>query len=537
MNSKFSRSNFLKFIGFGFLALTGGISLKKLLFSKKEIEGKIHGADFNTGHLLRKALTNKPEIFEEIETLIIGGGMSGLSAGWWFSKNNYNSYKILEMENKPGGNSKGGENEISKFPWGAHYIPLPGINAKYVKELFEEFGIITGYKNEKPIYNDFYICSDPNERLYFQGRWHDGLIPNYGISEEDHEQYKSFFSHIKDLKNKKGNDSKIIFSIPMELSSQDSNYLKLDTISMFDYLNSNKWTSEYLHWYINYCCRDDYGASYKDVSAWAGLHYFCSRTGEGVNVEKGDVITWPEGNEWIVEKLKEKNINNLVTNQLVYKIKPIKNEKFLVNVYDIKKDKVTQYITNHIIYSAPRFTAKYTIEGYSKKHQLEYNPWLVANISLNNLPEGKGVPLSWDNVSYYSDSLGYIFANHQDLTYNRNKGVITYYLPLDSKAGKDIRKEIIKYRSEDWKKIVLDDLERLHPGISKDIIKIDFWVWGHGMISPGINYLWSKEREKMLESFNGIEFAHSDMSGISVFEEAQFRGCEAAKKILRKVKV
>ena len=83
--------------------------------------------------------------------------------------------------------------------------------------------------------------------------------------------------------------------------------------------------------------------------------------------------------------------------------------------------------------------------------------------------------------------------------------------------------------------ILLPDLEKMHRGITKNIAEVDFWIWGHGMISPGIDYLWSNKRRKMLSDFQGIEFAHSDMSGISIFEEAQFRGVEAAKKILQRI--
>ena len=35
----------------------------------------------------------------------------------------------------------------------------------------------------------------------------------------------------------------------------------------------------HLRWYLDYCCRDDYGAGAAQVSAWAGLHYFASRHG------------------------------------------------------------------------------------------------------------------------------------------------------------------------------------------------------------------------------------------------------------------
>ncbi|MCC3262610.1 hypothetical protein LLE87_31045, partial [Paenibacillus polymyxa] len=50
-----------------------------------------------------------------------------------------------------------------------------------------------------------------------------------------------------------------------------------------------------LHWYLNYCCRDDYGARHDEVTAWAGLHYFASRDGHAANAGEGAVLTWPGG--------------------------------------------------------------------------------------------------------------------------------------------------------------------------------------------------------------------------------------------------
>ena len=112
--------------------------------------------------------------------------------------------------------------------------------------------------------------------------------------------------------------------------------------------------------------------------------------------------------------------------------------------------------------------------------------------------------------------------------------MITYYLPLDTDNPKTERISAYRKSYEDWLEILLPDLEKMHPGITTSIEEIDFWVWGHGMVSPGIDFLWSDKRKKMLENFQGIEFAHSDMSGISIFEEAQFRGCEAAKRVLER---
>ena len=53
------------------------------------------------------------------------------------------------------------------------------------------------------------------------------------------------------------------------------------TASLEAVLDQNGYTAPTLHWYLNYCCRDDYGTRYDKVSAWAGLHYYCSRWGTG----------------------------------------------------------------------------------------------------------------------------------------------------------------------------------------------------------------------------------------------------------------
>ena len=80
----------------------------------------------------------------------------------------------------------------------------------------------------------------------------------------------------------------------------------------------------------------------------------------------------------------------------------------------------------------------------------------------------------------------------------------------------------------------MEDLEKMHPGIANEIISIDLWPWGHGMVRPSVGEMWGESRQKMNEPRGNIFFAHSDMSGISNFEEAQYHGVEAAKIILAK---
>ncbi len=55
--------------------------------------------------------------------------------------------------------------------------------------LFGELGIITGWRNGQPIYNDYFLSADPHERLLIAGHWQDGLVPQLGVTPPDQEQF------------------------------------------------------------------------------------------------------------------------------------------------------------------------------------------------------------------------------------------------------------------------------------------------------------------------------------------------------------
>ncbi|WGL58916.1 NAD(P)/FAD-dependent oxidoreductase [Pigmentibacter sp. JX0631] len=530
-----SRRKFIKKIALAsVLTASSGYALRKITAQKKElsITGSILGANAKIGHKVNTEIKDiKFSAVEKISTLIIGGGVAGLSAGWWLKKNNYKDFKILEMNAEVGGNSFYSENNISKYPWGAHYLVMPTNESIYLKILLEEMRVIKGYKNSLPIYDEFSLCADPQERLFFQGEWQEGLLPYKGVSELDKQQYKEFFTLIERLKNQKGADNKPLFAIPIDYSSQDNEYLNLDHISMAEFMHQKGWNSKTLTWYINYCCRDDFGMGYEKVSAWAGLHYFAARNGRAANAEANTVLTWPEGNGFLVNYLKKYSTESIVNNCFVTSIENFK-DFCNVNVFNTKDNTYIQYQAKQVIFCAPRFIANKVIKNYEKMNLPETSSWLIANITLQNVPASLSTSMAWDNVSYYSNSLGYIVANHQSLKIPKNDLVLTYYLPLDILSAKEERMLALKRNYNDWLNILLSDLNKMHSEIKNSIKNVDFWIWGHGMAAPGIGFLWSEKRKKLMEPFGNIDFAHSEMSGISLFEEAQYRGIEAAKKVL-----
>ena len=512
------------------------VAIPNLLISCKdkliEITLKLTGTNHILGH--RLWLKNFPKPTKEIQIpyLIVGAGISGLSAARQFKKKGIEDFLVLELENKLGGNSANGQNQYSKFPLGAHYLPLPNLRDKELLSFLEESKIIVDYKDSLPVFDEQQLCFDPNERLFIRNSWQTDLIPRYGNPKKVDSQIDLFLQKMADFRDKKGNDGKYFFDIPLSFCSSDETLNSLDEITMKKWLLDNNFNAEEVLEYVDYCCRDDFGLGIEFVSAWAGIHYFAARKHENKKYDD-TVLTWPEGNGRLVNHLKSFVENKVLTNHLAYEIQSVSNG-VKVSVFNDKTNKSINILAEKVIVTTPQYITKYLFPERKKLSQgFHYAPWFTASITLTDIPDDGSFPLSWDNVIYKSKGLGYVYNQHQNLEQIIDKKVITYYYSFSSNDLQKNRKELLKKPIEHWKKIVLSDLKIAHPEIEKYIQTIEIHRIGHGMISPVPNFLKSnnlKEASKNIE--NKIFFAHSDLSGISIFEEAFHQGINVVNAIV-----
>jgi hypothetical protein len=156
---------------------------------------------------------------------------------------------------------------------------------------------------------------------------------------------------------------------------------------------------------------------------------------------------------------------------------------------------------------------------------------MVANLFLRERPKDRGFPLAWDNVLYESPSLGYVVATHQR-GLDRGPTVFTYYYPLCDASPREARSRLLAADRAAWADVCLTDLQLAHPEIRALVERLDVCRWGHAMIRPTPGFIWSESRRKAAEPFRGIHFAHSDLSGIALFEEAFYHGVRAAEEVL-----
>ncbi len=496
-----SRRGFLQGAGISLI----GLSLK----GEPKIEGSFVNESFRQGHLLRDgAAFPAPRRTVKVPVVIVGGGIAGLSAAWRLDKRGFHDFVLLEMNDQAGGNSRWGENEITAYPWAAHYVPVPGPKAVYVRELMEELGVLKDGRWEER-----YLCFSPQERLFLYGKWQEGIEPAIGLSAKDRDQFRRLQEQIEKFR------ATGHFTVPMEPGLSESTS-KLDRVSFAAWLRDQRMDSPILNWYMNYCCRDDYGATTDQTSAWAGIQYFASREPE----EKGP-LTWPEGNGWIVRRLLERVGRFVRAGEMVHRIRPSKRH---LSVFAGD----TEYQAEFVIFAAPTFLAPYLVEGMARLRDFEYSPWLTANLTLDRLPRTYGGDPTWDNVFMESPTLGYVDAMHQTLRTQVDRTVWTFYWALAEGSPSGQRLLLLNSDWNYWKEAILHDLERVHPEIRQCVSRIDIMRMGHAMARPKVGAIFSPERRALTRPHGRILFANSDLSGFSIFEEAQYRGVSAAETVL-----
>jgi hypothetical protein len=454
-------------------------------------------------------------------------------------KTGFDDFVLLELENAPGGTARSGVSPVIAYPWGAHYLPAPMKENAGLISLLEEIGIIVGSDAEgEPVVAEQFLCRDPEERVFYRGRWYEGLYMHAGATAEDLAQLDAFNAEVnrwvawRDLKGRRA------FSIPVATGSDDAEVTELDKISIAEWLDRRGWRSERLRWLIDYACRDDYGMTLDQTSAWAGLFYFCSRvTKPGADARP--LMTWPEGNGRLVSHLYDKVKSKVKLGLAVAEIIPTEEHgqsNIDVLAVDNEAQTAVGFHADRVIFAAPHFLTRYVIRPYrddppAHVSEFQYGAWMVANLFLKDRPEDRGFPLAWDNVLYESPGLGYVVATHQR-GLDRGPTVFTYYYPLCDADPREARSRLLAAGRNEWADVSLTDLSRAHPEIRTLTERLDVMRWGHAMIRPRPGFVWRESRGTAAKPYRGIHFANTDLSGVPLFEEAFYHGLRAADEIL-----
>ena len=544
------------FLGTGLGAAWAAVGCQPVVHTTAHIQGGFTGVQPERGHWLRDGLQSGkgwplPGKIYKTRVLIAGGGVAGLAAARALRLQGMDDFAMLELEDSAGGNSRASEMDGLPCPQGAHYLPLPGDDAPEVQDLLEELGLRTRVAGRWQ-YDERHLCHSPQERLYFNGEWQDGLLPLQGVGAQTRVQYEKFSRLVEQARKS------VRWTMPVQNRGLAPVQHALSAITFIAYLDQHGLNDRHLRWYLDYCCRDDYGAGIATVSAWAGMHYFASRHGfhaPGMeSVEREGLLTWPEGNAWLTRRMAAPLGERLHTGRIVLRITSAKHG-VEVDAFNTATQTLERWQAQQVVVALPVFVAARVVQNPPEflreaSRRVVYAPWLVANIHLERpLHDRPGAAPSWDNVLYDEGAggLGYVDATHQGLHAVPGATVLTHYRALGDFSGDPGlgRKRLLERPWTDWRDEILADLARAHPDLASKTTRVDITRYGHAMAIPTphangqIGLLPSQNMRSKLSiseryparqrlALDGLVYAHSDWAGYSVFEEAFTAGYTAA---------
>jgi len=494
-------------------------------------DGDWLGASASRGHRLRSPLPKPGDgPARKTDVLIIGAGVAGLACARELHKRGVD-FALLDLEDEAGGNARGAVVGGAPCPLGAHYLPLPGSEAREVQQLLEELGL-SRQELGRTVWDERNLCHAPQERLFYQGQWLEGLLPP-AEDKATRIQYIQFAKLVETAQKSMG------FAIPTRRAAWSPAHAALDAQTFAAWLDHQGLTAPALRWYLDYCCRDDYGAPAAEVSAWAGLHYFASRHGfhpPGMEsaTERDAVLTWPEGNAWLARRMAEPLKDQTFLHRTALRLRTGRDGVELL-AWDERANAPERWAAKTAVLAVPLFIAKYLLEPAlpaldATVQQQRHAPWLVANILLKSpLLERPGLPMAWDNVRYGAESLGYVDASHQSLRPDREPLLLTYYEAIPEVRRKDLLQGYWRH----WTTHVLEELRPLHADLPGQVRRVELMRWGHGMSIPTPGLRGSDALAALNQPQGRLHFAHSDLAGYSVFEEAYTAGIAAAVSVTK----
>jgi predicted NAD/FAD-dependent oxidoreductase len=526
----------------------------------------VDAASPERGHALRDghgvAVAMQPDA-RRCAVAVIGAGIAGLAAARALRHAGIDDLAVFDLGDEAGGNSRGHHLAGAACPLGAHYLPLPGPRAHEVAAWLDEIGL-RRLLHGRAVYDERHLCHSPQERLWVDGEWVDGLLPPAAPGSATQAQARHFAARVRAAQRELG------FAIPTWRAPFGDAHRRLDAQRFADWLDREALTDARLRWYLDYCCHDEYGASAQQVSAWAGLHYFASRhgfhaPGDGDDDARDAVLTWPEGNAWLVQRLAAGLDQRLHTAAAVQRVAPLRHG-VEVDVHHARTARRERWRAQQVVLAVPLFVAARLLDPAPAALReaaaaVPSAPWLVANLLIDApLTDKPGAAPSWDNVLYtpappagavdpsgdarlQRGALGYVDAGHQRLDAPAGgPTVLTAYWALGGDHAADAaqaRQLLLHDGADRWARRVVAHLSRAHPDLPRKLQRVDLMRYGHAMATPvpglrGLPAL-AALRDGAADVSSRVHFAHADLAGYSVFEEAFSLGHAAGARAARRL--
>jgi monoamine oxidase len=468
-----TRRDFLKFIVTGSVVAGCPVDLS-LLAGPDAPTPEVDGDHFEICHQVRDDHKfAKPPVSKRYDVVIVGGGVSGLSAAYFLQKHDF---LLLEKEPHWGGNATMGDYGGQPFCSGSAF-DYAGTASDH---LARELGLTPLPINspDPTIVNGKWVADT----------WGAGLdeLP-YPISVR--ESFKKFRTDMLKL-------------------AADKNQEQFDHTPLSKYLKD--YAPEVKQWWDTYG-PSNYGAASEDASTMVVLDELKDMAGAA---EHDTRITLPGGNAVLAQKLfdtlRVKAADRMTNGATIVSVDPQKTE---VHITYFHENALHTVAAKFVVMATPKLITSRIVSGLSDAQtdamrSFRYCPYLVINM-IYDKPVYNRAYDSWCPGNTFCDVVvaDWVALNQQG--YKQKNNILTFYTPV-SELHRDKLLQI-----PGCQKIaqnVLRDFQKLLPEFSPDPIEVHVYRRGHPMFlsAPGIFTKVIPAANRPLER---VVFANTDSVG------------------------
>jgi protoporphyrinogen/coproporphyrinogen III oxidase len=469
-----TRRDFIKYIVAGSVA--SGCPIDHALMAEPAgaaASPMVEGEHFNVCHAVRDGHSfPKPDATRKVDVVIVGGGVSGLSAAYFLKGKDW---LLLEKEEHFGGNAYQEEYEGQVFATGSAY----GYRGDEGDRLAKEIGL------DLPLVN----MPDPiiDNGKYAPDIWRSG-INDLPYSRDVIASFKKYRDDIMKIDFKK-------------------NAAELDTQPFTKYLEG--YAPEVKRLWDAYG-PSNWGAVSEDTSALIGIadtQYLIEGTDDQRVILPGGLgcITHK-----LVEVLKPQYGERMLSNAAVVAVVPDKDE---VRVTYTQGDKVTTVAAKVVLMCTAKFYTSRIVAGLPKEQKqamqrMRYAPYPMINIIFDKPVYRKGYD-NWCPGKTFTDFIVADWTIRNNPGYKPKYNILTFYTPLRESERSTLLNE------DDCKALagkVLKDFQGLLPEFNVDPVEVRLYRRGHPMFMA-VPEQYTKNRMIASRPMERIFFGNSDSGG------------------------
>ena len=465
------------------------------------------GDDPVQGHHVRdnpRMKAGEPQ--ENFDVVIVGGGISGLTAAYELEDQNI---LLLEKDQVPGGAARRKEWNGIKYTLGAtnirigYEVELDGRRFDYLTTYFDELGL----KWSK--------IREPTDNYFIEGRRVRDILGE-GVRElpylpETQAKFKEAWDYLRKLV-----DSDDCPVIPVEANSQAA--LAQDQFSLADLLSrfglEVKKTADLLS-------RSIFGENSDQVSAFAALCY--------LKGEFADQYAAPGGTAQITERLQSFLGDRVRSGSIAAGIE--QNDETAYVTYLDDEFKPVTVSCKTVIYAAskhvaPRIFRDLPPEKVRAIRKMRFDAYLLANLFCDDIVYNDSFAAYFDNAIFTDIVVNDWIAGNQA---TGGRQVLSLFCP----RGVEGRDELLSQPCHYWVSRILQDLDKY--GFDTERISgVEICRYGHHFAIPYPGFT-TGVREIIAKPQGRYFFAKDDTQGVPCLESAIWSGMRAAKEVKRKL--